>query len=94
MERIDPELEKCLGARRFGLVRMWLRLVGGNPYWEECDDGTVCLTWSKGLRDVVLLVKDSGEPVLYRDGSKLVPATSEALSSAVRWMRDGVEVAV
>lgn len=89
MDDIDPDLERCLGVRKFAMVRMWLCMVGGSPYWDVCDDGTVCLTWSKGERDVVLLVKPSGLTVLYWDQGRVAPASSTWLTVGLRWMRDG-----
>ena len=90
MAVIDRRLGEVLGPRRFSELRVMLGVGGGvsmAPWWEEAEDGTVCLTWGWEGAEVVLLLPERGRPVLYRGMERVGDAGGVELAEAIRWLR-------
>lgn len=83
----DPELVEQLDGRRLGMVRVWVGMCGAVPSWEIGDDGTLCLTWERGERAVVMLIRPDSKTVMYRGRRRVPNAGGVALVEAVRWLR-------
>jgi len=69
------------------MLRVWVKMCGAVPSWEIEDDGTLCLTWERGEKTVVLLIRPDSKTVMYRGRQRVPNAGGVALVEAVRWLR-------